>query len=79
MTKKELVKVEHVCKLYHATGSSCTDRLPHTLPYQPCCCDCENEDCKRRCLNSVEKCGQGVPYRKTTYQPFLNLEECFNV
>ena len=79
MSKDPLTRIEHICKLYHATGSGCHDRLPHTLPYQPCCRDCVNEACKRRCLNSADKCGQSVPWRKITYQPFLNLEECIDV
>ena len=25
-----------------------------------CCADCKKEDCKRRCLNSPERCGQVI-------------------
>ena len=58
MQQKRLFRSEHICKLYGLTNRICKDRLPDTLPGQTCCHDCTNTSCKRRCLNTPEKCGK---------------------
>lgn len=50
-----------------------------------CCADCKKEDCKRRCLNGPERCGQVIqrdakrtetsdPHREQAKQTFYTAE-----
>lgn len=50
-----------------------------------CCADCKKEDCKRRCLNAPERCGQVIqraekrtetsgPHREQSKQTFYTAE-----
>ena len=68
--KSEAWYEEHVCLLWGLESTNyCKDRLPHHLPSKVCCCDCANEACKRRCLNTKDKCGQALLARKVYADP----------
>lgn len=47
--KKKEIKARR-CKIYECGYAK----------NNPCCADCERQDCKNRCLNAPERCGQAI-------------------